>query len=72
MNYLLEGIVGRIPAIDELNLESQQRIAMQNIITPESVKRATAKHTTVQVAEKVTPSPEESAKMAIPKAEESS
>lgn len=72
MNYLLEGIVGRIPAIDELNLESQQRIAMQNIITPESVKRATAMHTTVQVAEKVTPSPEESAKMAIPKAEESS
>lgn len=53
MNWLVDGIVGKIPALDELNQESQQRIAMQQIITPESVNAATAKHTPVQVVEKV-------------------
>ena len=65
MNYLLEGIVGSIPSLDELNQESRDRIAMQQIITPESVNAATAKHTPVQVVEKVIMTSEEPPKEAV-------
>ncbi len=64
MNYLLEGIVGSVPSLDELNQESRDRIAMQQIITPESVNAATAKHTPVQVVEKVIMTSEEPPKEA--------
>lgn len=70
MNYLLEGVVGSIPSLDQLNEESRQRIAMQQIITPESAKEGTAKDTPDQVIEQVTPTPEESVGKVIPKAEE--
>lgn len=64
MNYLMEGIEGRIPSIEELNKEARDRIAMQRIITPEYAAAATARHTPVKVVEQVTPSPRQSAALA--------
>ncbi len=64
MNYLMQGIVGSIPGLEAVNKEARGRIAMQQIITPESAAAATAVHTPVQVVEKVTLTPEESAKEA--------
>jgi len=64
MNYLLEGIVGFIPTIDQVNDETRQRIAMQEIITPQSATAGTASKKTVKVAKQVTDTPAEAGEKA--------